>query len=46
MILLKKRTLLTVLLSAVVVSVMVFVTCACSSSAGNRPRFLYFRSAT
>jgi hypothetical protein len=46
MILLKKRTVLIVLLLAAIVSVMVSLTCACSSSAGDRPRLLYFRSAT
>jgi len=46
MILLKKRTLLIVPLLALIVSATVFLACACSSTAGNRPRFLYFRSAT
>ena len=42
----KKRTIRIVLLLAAIVSVMVFLTCACSSQAGDRPRLLYFRSAT
>ena len=46
MILLKKRTTRMVQLLAVTVSVMALLVCACSSSAGNRPRLLYFRSAT
>jgi hypothetical protein len=46
MILLQKRTVFVVLLLAALVSVMIFLTCACSSSGGDRPRLLYFRSAT
>ena len=46
MILLRKRAILSVLLLAALVSVTVLLTCACSSSAGDGPRMLYFRSAT
>jgi hypothetical protein len=46
MILLKERTIRIVLLLAAIVSVTVSLTCACSSSGGDRPRLLYFRSAT
>jgi hypothetical protein len=46
MILLKKRAVLIVLLLAAIVSVTVFLISACSSSVGNRPRLLYFHSAT
>ena len=46
MILLKTRAISFVLLLAAIVSVTIFLTCACSSSAGDRPRLLYFRSAT
>jgi hypothetical protein len=46
MILLRKHTAHVALLLAVALSVVVLLICGCSSSGGDRPRLLYFRSAT